>query len=343
MSIPYKRNTFDGKSDNIEQVLDSKLKEDFGKILDTLLVDNSVYEPEDTYDAIYNYLTKYEKLNVIYYAAITNIIYYSDNKYIRDLFSNLEKCLFFISNKSQSSKDTENENLITKIYRFFIKISEHISLAEGQVTKILQLATDETVKNMKNVVDDFDQKMKEQSSRAMDRINDAVSVMDNKIEKKSNDAIDRIEKAVTTMNRKLERRSIQDKKEMKKYYKGLEKDSITILGIFVAIILAFMGSIIIPSNIISNAANIGTAKLILLMSGVSFIFINILYLLIKFIAIINEKEEGLKKLIPLCKINIVLFIVFVLSLLGVFYTKDFEESQKNVSDNATKLSIELQK
>lgn len=309
MSISHNRSTFDGKSDNIEPVLDNEIKEEFYKILSTLLKDNSKYEPIYTYEAIYDYLKKYDKLNVVYYASITTLIYFNtdQNKYVKDLSSNIEKCALSVSAIYQACKNDEHNWVIARIYRFIIKLGDHISLAESQIDKIV------------NTV-----------------MNDAVAKI-NELSDKMNDLVEtRSTELLNNMDKKVNQRFSSNQKRMKKFYKGLEKDSITILGIFVAIILAFMGSIILPSELIKNVSNISIARLVLVFTGIAFIFINMLYLLIKFIVIINDKDKYLNKLSYICGINWCLLIIFLISLLGVFFTDNIVELQQSVLDNSSK-------
>lgn len=320
MRKPYKRyhnnkkNTrdiFKRQNKNAKPSVITEVKDSFKDIIETLNVPYKEFYAQNTINAIVSYLNKYGNAKIAYYTIITEVIYFPENKSIDTLAGNIERCLSEVIKFKQKCKEVDgvdtnnNYNIPNNNSNLSIKDMQQCE----QIYRILIKIADHASLASYQIG-----MIKEVESNLEQKVNDLVS-----------NTIDRV------------------KEKVRNDFKGLEKDHITILGIFVAIILAFMGSIIIPSNIISNAANIGTAKLILLMSGISFIFINIFYLLIKFIAIINEKEEGLKKLIPLCKINIVLFIVFVLSLLGVFYTKDFVGLQKTVPDNASKLSIELQK
>lgn len=125
----------------------------------------------------------------------------------------------------------------------------------------------------------------------------------------------------------------EKEKEIENKFKSLEKDSITILGIFVAIILAFIGSIVFPIELIENVSKVSIARLILLFTGISFIFINMLYLLIKFIIIINDKEKYLDKLSHICVINYSLLFIFILSLIITFLTDNIVALQLSVLEN----------
>lgn len=255
-----------------KQVLDYTARTKFADMFNTLLVANQSYNPDDTLNAISTYVDNYDEFNIVYYSVISNTIFFDERFKKEDFYSNIESFLSKVSNSYRVMKE-RNDSEIDKmavIYRFAIKMFEHVSLAATQVDKISGSIIIETEKAVQETKKEVNTTLKEQSDK--------------------------------------------DKEEMKKYYKGLEKDSITIMGMFVAIVLAFTGSVIIPTNLVNNAANIEPAKLVLLLSGVAFIFINLLYQLIRFLLIINEKSESITKLYDISVVNVILIIVFAVSL-----------------------------
>ncbi len=273
MSDTNQEKLLNGYNEDEKQLIDHVIKKEFEKIFDTLLVPSSKYDPDITLQAIAVYMDKYSEFNVVYYSIISNKIFFSKDVHIEYIYTNIEICLSKISNVYRIAKDNNDADMtsnLVAIYRFVIKMVDHISLATTQVGKISGSIIIETEKAVQETKKEVNTTLKEQSDK--------------------------------------------DKDEMKKYYKGLEKDSITIMGMFIAIVLAFTGSIIIPTNLVNNAANIGSAKLVLLLSGVAFIFINLLYQLIRFLLIINEKFESITKLYDISVVNVILIIVFAVSL-----------------------------
>ncbi len=273
MSDTNQEKLLNGYNEDEKQLIDYVIKKEFEKIFDTLLVPSSKYDPDITLQAIAVYMDKYSEFNVVYYSIISNKIFFSKDVHIEYIYTNIEICLSKISNIYRIAKDNNDADMtsnLVAIYRFVIKMVDHISLATTQVGKISGSIIIETEKAVQETKKEVNTTLKEQSDK--------------------------------------------DKDEMKKYYKGLEKDSITIMGMFIAIVLAFTGSIIIPTNLVNNAANIGSAKLVLLLSGVAFIFINLLYQLIRFLLIINEKFESITKLYDISVVNVILIIVFAVSL-----------------------------
>lgn len=273
MSDTNQEKLLNGYNENEKQLIDHVIKKEFEKIFDTLLVPSSKYNPDITLQAIAVYIDNYSEFNVVYYSIISNKIFFSKDVHIDYIYTNIEICLSKISNVYRIAKDKNDVDMtsnLVAIYRFVIKMVDHISLATTQVGKISGSIIIETEKAIQETKKEVNTTLKEQSDK--------------------------------------------DKDEMKKYYKGLEKDSITIMGMFVAIVLAFTGSVIIPTNLVNNAAQIEPAKLVLLLSGVAFIFINMLYQLIRFLLIINEKSKSITKLYDISVVNVILIIVFAISL-----------------------------
>lgn len=80
------------------------------------------------------------------------------------------------------------------------------------------------------------------------------------------------------------------KKELRKEFKGMEKEYISILGIFAAIILAFVGGITFSTSVLQNIHHASIYRTIFITDMIGFTLINILYLLMNFIEKINEKD-----------------------------------------------------
>ena len=105
--------------------------------------------------------------------------------------------------------------------------------------------------------------------------------------------------------------SIKEAKEnLQKQIKGVEKEYISILGIFAAIVLAFVGGITFSTSVLQNISSVSAFRLLLVVDFLAFILINVIYILVKFIFAINEKSE---KFFNIKVLNIVcLFIAIII-------------------------------
>lgn len=87
--------------------------------------------------------------------------------------------------------------------------------------------------------------------------------------------------------------SIKEAKEnLQKEIKSVEKEYISILGIFAAIVLAFVGGITFSTSVLQNISMVSIFRLLLVIDFLAFILINTIYILVKFIFTINEKNAN---------------------------------------------------
>ena len=94
----------------------------------------------------------------------------------------------------------------------------------------------------------------------------------------------------------------------------MQKQYITILGIFASIVLAFTGGIAFSTSVLENIANASIYRTILIAVVLAFVLTNIIYILTRFIMeIVNKKKEKIKY--P--KYMIVLNVIYGILVLGV--------------------------
>lgn len=106
--------------------------------------------------------------------------------------------------------------------------------------------------------------------------------------------------------------SIEEAKEnLQKQIKGVEKEYISILGIFAAIVLAFVGGITFSTSVLQYISAVSIFRLLLVVDFLAFVLINVIYILVKFIFAINEKNAKLFniKMLNIACLVIAIFIV----------------------------------
>lgn len=108
--------------------------------------------------------------------------------------------------------------------------------------------------------------------------------------------------------------SIEDAKEnLQKQIKGVEKEYISILGIFAAIVLAFVGGITFSTSVLQNISAVSVFRLLLVVDFLAFVLINVIYILVKFIFTINEKNTKLFNIKALNIACLVIAMIIVIS------------------------------
>ncbi len=81
----------------------------------------------------------------------------------------------------------------------------------------------------------------------------------------------------------------EEKIHLESEIKGIEKEYITILGIFASIVLAFVGNFIFSSSVLQNIAQANIYRLLLTIDFLGFFFATIILILVRFILHINNK------------------------------------------------------
>lgn len=85
--------------------------------------------------------------------------------------------------------------------------------------------------------------------------------------------------------------SIENAKEnLQKQIKSVEREYISILGIFAAIVLAFVGGMTFSTSVLQHIADVSIFRLLLISDFIALVMVNAIYILMKFIFIINNKE-----------------------------------------------------
>lgn len=119
--------------------------------------------------------------------------------------------------------------------------------------------------------------------------------------------------------------SIEEAKDnLQKQIKSVEKEYISILGIFASIVLAFVGGITFSTSVLQNISAVSAFRLLLVVDFLAFVLINIIYILVKFIFTINEKDSKLFNIKGLnISCSLIALIVIISWLLKANQIPDF--------------------
>ena len=114
--------------------------------------------------------------------------------------------------------------------------------------------------------------------------------------------------------------SIEEAKEnLQKQIKGVEKEYITILGIFAAIVLAFVGGITFSTSVLQNISATSIFRLLLVVDFLAFVLINTIYILLKFIFAITDKNT---KLFNIKALNIACLLIAIIIVISWIFNVD---------------------
>lgn len=97
----------------------------------------------------------------------------------------------------------------------------------------------------------------------------------------------------------------------------LQKQYITILGIFASIVLAFTGGIAFSTSVLENISNASIFRISLIALFLAFILINVIYILTRFIMEINKKKgQIIRYPTYMISINVVMLVFLLLIILA---------------------------
>ncbi len=108
--------------------------------------------------------------------------------------------------------------------------------------------------------------------------------------------------------------------DLKQKLNSAQQEYVAILGVFAAVILAFVGGITFSSSVLQNIASVSIYRLLLTVDLLGFILINTISLLLNFICHILGKEK--KSYFPIKWVNITCFVLATLILFAWAFNFD---------------------
>lgn len=113
-------------------------------------------------------------------------------------------------------------------------------------------------------------------------------------------------------------RGVEDtKQELKDQFKGIEREYVSILGIFSSIILAFTGGMTFTTSILNNINRSSIYRLVIVSCIAGLVCCDLIYIIIDFIERLNEREEKNKAVILICNLTFAV-IIAITALAYVF-------------------------
>ncbi len=119
---------------------------------------------------------------------------------------------------------------------------------------------------------------------------------------------------------------------------GMQKDYITILGIFAAIILAFVSGLVFSNSVLQNMDKASIYRIIAVISLIAIFIVNILNSLFSFIKQIHYgKDDESSKFKPLNLFNIIMLLIIILT--GVAWYRYHPYEHKTTTNSTTTINI----
>lgn len=118
-------------------------------------------------------------------------------------------------------------------------------------------------------------------------------------------------------------------------FKGIEKEYITILGIFASIVLAFTGDMAFSTSVLNNIANSSIYRTVIVALIIGLVLVNILFGLFYYIDKLIGKEKGIK---PIIISNVVILMLIAMVSLA-WYNGKVEKRNKRIFSPSIKQEV----
>nr|DAW71000.1 MAG TPA: hypothetical protein [Caudoviricetes sp.] len=119
---------------------------------------------------------------------------------------------------------------------------------------------------------------------------------------------------------------------------GMQKDYITILGIFAAIILAFVSGLVFSNSVLQSIDKASIYRLIAVISLIAIFIVNILNFLFSFIKQIHYgKDDKSSKFKSLNSFNIIMLLIIILTAVAWYFYHPYEH--KTTTNSTTTINI----
>lgn len=102
------------------------------------------------------------------------------------------------------------------------------------------------------------------------------------------------------------------RKELQKEVKGMEKEYISILGIFSSVVLAFVGGLTFSTSVLNNVDNVSIYRLVAIALIIGFVFINMIGGLMDFVKNINNLSKRPWWFVIIPNVVILAGIIFII-------------------------------
>lgn len=127
------------------------------------------------------------------------------------------------------------------------------------------------------------------------------------------DDIEKIEEKIKLQGESF-KEYVDEMTNIKDETKGMQKEYISILGIFSAVVLIFVSSLLFTNGVIQNIKDVNIFRLILVIDVLALFLLNINYLMFKFIWYLQRRDKD-SKFIEIIGINRCLIVILSIMLI----------------------------
>lgn len=128
------------------------------------------------------------------------------------------------------------------------------------------------------------------------------------------------QKVKGTFKKSVEGVKVRLESDLKQNFKN-SREYVTILGLFITVIVAFTGGMTFSISVLNNMHQTNIYRLFAVIIMLAVVLISVLYMLIKFIFILNEKDFGCEFIVGLILVVLFLWLGYLISKYMCFMKK----------------------
>lgn len=208
-----------------------------------------------------------------------------------------------------------------KYHHYYSDIGSVLSVSNENALTIIGSNLQEIQKNYKKQRVDIKNEVEKLYDHAHIKI--AEFCLFSKLKQDTNISVKNIEEKAEGIKTEIETKTNEISKNLEKS----KIDYITILGIFASIVIAFVGSFAFSASVLTNMKGVSAYRLVGISCLIGFIFVNMIWILTRFIAILTARDAKIAK--PCIMFNIIFSIIFLANASLWFYYKYLKTEPKD--------------
>lgn len=222
-----------------------------------------------------------------------------------DIFSNTKRKINYICRTlKMSTTKYEPEKSIKTIEKYISSHNKMERILYSEISNMIFSLDDEQLGNFNTNIDNLLLYVLNEKNA----INTDVKKIVIKVYDHSHLALHQIENTTNILEKSINSAKI----DLQETVKGMEREYISILGIFASIMIAFVGGMTFSTSVLNNIASVSIYRLLIVTDLLAFVLFNTIIILLKFIFAINGSGKDYSFKAKLVNSVLLIFALLVL-------------------------------
>ena len=229
------------------------------------------------------------------------------------LMDNLDRLCILVD---KDKENPESEQQYSHLYRHLLKLVDHVDLELSRYRTVIQ--SEQRYKDLVRKNDGLEgqvQQAIEEIAKAKVTLQESQQEY-SELDEKLKSTVSKVVSAQTSID-ETQKKAEKTEKDLQ----NSQREYVTILGIFAAVVLTFTGGIAYSTSVLENLHQASIYRVLVISLLIGFVLFNLVYLLLSFILVItdnrNTKPDKDQRLFWV--VNGILGIALVLTLIGWYF------------------------